>query len=128
MEEYEGKIKRLIGELETTSKNHITKVNELHEHYMGYKSESAELQARIALYKNEQDRAVNSESCIKKEITSLTYANYELQERIKYVERKYSELGQRCGASQQDLEAIDVMLATNPHDMDGPGSGPRGRD
>jgi len=78
VEEYEGKIKRLIGELETTSKNHITKVNELHEHYMGYKSESAELQARIALYKNEQDRAVNSESCIKKEITALTYANYEL--------------------------------------------------
>lgn len=43
IEEYENKIKKLIGELETTSKNHITKVNEIHEHYMGFKSESAEL-------------------------------------------------------------------------------------
>ena len=53
IEEYEDKIKRLIGELEGVSKNHITKVNELHEHYMGYKSENAELQARVTLYKTE---------------------------------------------------------------------------
>ena len=43
----EVKIKKLIRELETDpsgeSKMHIVKVNELHEHYMGYKSESAEL-------------------------------------------------------------------------------------
>ena len=58
IEEYEDKIKRLINELEITSKNHIGKVNELHEHYMGYKSESAELQARINLQKSEQDRAL----------------------------------------------------------------------
>jgi len=43
IEEYEAKIKKLIGELEIESKKHITKVSELHEHYMGYKSESAEL-------------------------------------------------------------------------------------
>ena len=43
IDEYEGKIKKLINELENESKKHITKVNELHEHYMGFKSESAEL-------------------------------------------------------------------------------------
>jgi hypothetical protein len=59
----------LIGELETTSKNHIGKVNELHEHYMGFKSESAELSARINLYKTEQDRAIAGEKEAKKEIT-----------------------------------------------------------
>lgn len=53
VDEYEAKIKKLISELETESKMHIQKVNELHEHYMGYKSESAELQARVSLYKSE---------------------------------------------------------------------------
>jgi hypothetical protein len=78
---------------------------------MGFKSESAELQARIQLCKTEQDRALKSESEARKEVSRLTYANYELLERNKYVEKKYQELAARFGASQDDLDAIEVMMA-----------------
>ena len=78
VEEYEGKIKKLIGELETESKKHITKVAELHEHYMGFKSETAELQALVNIYKAEQERALSAEREARKEVSRFTYANYEL--------------------------------------------------
>ena len=51
----------------------------------------------------------------------MTYLNFELKERVKYLERKYAELGARCGASQQDLNAVEIMVATNPHEIDARG-------
>lgn len=51
VEEYENKIKKLIKEFEDESKKHIKEVNELHEHFRGYKSSSLELEERIKHYK-----------------------------------------------------------------------------
>ncbi len=47
IEEYEGKIKKLIIEFEEESKKHIRELNEVHEQYRGYKSASMELEQRI---------------------------------------------------------------------------------
>ena len=44
IDEYEGKVKRLIYEFEESSKKHIRELNEVHEQYRGYKSSSIELE------------------------------------------------------------------------------------
>jgi len=38
IDEYEHKIKSLIGDLESQSKRHMKEVNLVHEQYMGFKS------------------------------------------------------------------------------------------
>ena len=43
LEEYEDKIKMLIKEFEDESKRHIKEVNEIHEHYRGFKTRAEEL-------------------------------------------------------------------------------------
>ena len=48
----------------------------------------------------------------------MTFLSFEINERVKYLERKYAELGARCGASQQDFNAVEIMVATNPHEID----------
>lgn len=40
IDEYEQKIKKLIGELEAESKRHIKEEHSLREHYMGFKSQA----------------------------------------------------------------------------------------
>jgi len=55
IDEYEHKIKGLIGELEAQSKRHMKEVNSLHEHYMGFKSQAAEFKTRIQIYQNENE-------------------------------------------------------------------------
>lgn len=47
IDEYEAKIKSLIGDLEQQSKRHIKEVNSLHETYIGFKSSASELKTRI---------------------------------------------------------------------------------
>lgn len=47
LDEYETKIKKLILEFEEASKKHIRELNEVHEHYRGYKSSTIELEQRI---------------------------------------------------------------------------------
>lgn len=47
LDEYEGKIKKMIVEFEEASKKHIKELNEVHEHYRGYKSSSLDLEQRI---------------------------------------------------------------------------------
>jgi hypothetical protein len=42
----------------------------------------------------------------------LTLETDELKERNRYLERKYASLVERCGASQEDLEAVEVMMAS----------------
>jgi len=37
--------------------------------------------------------------------------NDELKERNRFLERKYHSLVERCGASAEDLEAVEVMMA-----------------
>jgi hypothetical protein len=56
--EYEAKIKELLGELEQQSKRHMREVGELHDHYIGYKSKAAELQARVQMYQADQQAAL----------------------------------------------------------------------
>lgn len=41
----------------------------------------------------------------------LTLLADELKERNRFLERKYFSLVERCGASQEDLEAVEVMMA-----------------
>ena len=53
LDEYETKIKKLIIEFEDSSKKHIRELNEVHEHYRGFKSSSIELEQRIQHYKQE---------------------------------------------------------------------------
>ena len=42
----------------------------------------------------------------------LTLLTDELKERNRFLERKYASLIERCGASQEDLEAVEVMMAS----------------
>ena len=50
LEEYEDKIKKLIKEFVEECKRHIKEVNEIHEHYRGYKTRAQELEQRIEQY------------------------------------------------------------------------------
>jgi len=53
LEEYEDKIKKLIKEFEEESKRHIKEVNEIHEHYRGFKTRAQELEQRIEQYRKD---------------------------------------------------------------------------
>lgn len=55
VDDYERKIKNLIAELESQSKRHMKEVNEIHEQYMGYKSQAAELKTRIQIYQTDNE-------------------------------------------------------------------------
>jgi len=48
----------------------------------------------------------------KKENMRLTFQNDELMEKLQYMERRFANLAQRCGASQEDLDAVDNMLSS----------------
>lgn len=61
LDEYEGKIKQLIKELEDESKRHIRETNEVHDYYRGFKSNSQELEQRIHHYKQDCERATQAE-------------------------------------------------------------------
>jgi len=52
----------------------------------------------------------------------LTFANDELQERVNYMDRKYTSLVNRCSASQEDLDAVEVIMASG-QDPQSPGAG-----
>ena len=42
----------------------------------------------------------------------LTLLADELKERNRFLERKYCSLVERCGASQEDLDAVEVMMGS----------------
>ena len=58
----------------------MKEVNDLHEHYMGFKSSAAELKTRVNIYKTDQEKAILGERNAKKEVVRLTFNNDELQE------------------------------------------------
>lgn len=92
LDEYEQKIKKLIIEFEEESKKHIRELNEVHEQYRGFKSTSIELEQRINSYKQDQQRAQNSEREAKKEVHRLRLENDELHERLRFLEQRYTSL------------------------------------
>lgn len=47
IEEYESKFKKMIIEFEEDSKKHIKEINEIHEQYRGFKTNSLDLETRI---------------------------------------------------------------------------------
>jgi len=51
VEEYEQKIKTLIGDYERESKRYIKDIQEIHEHYRGIQSTAAEMESRVQMYK-----------------------------------------------------------------------------
>ena len=112
VEEYEQKIKTLIGDYERESKRYIKDIQEIHEHYRGVQSTAAEMESRIAMYKQDWEKATQAERATKKENLRLTFQIDELTERHRYMERKYLQLVQRVGASQEDLEAVEVLMAS----------------
>ena len=64
------------------------------------------------MYKADWEKATQAERLSKKEVLRLTFQNDELTERHKYMERKYLQLVQRVGASQEDLDAVEVIMAS----------------
>jgi cell division septum initiation protein DivIVA len=77
----------------------MKEVNQLHEHYMGFKSQAAELKTRIQIYQSDNELAEQGQRSAKKEVMRLTYQNDELIEKLQYMERRFANLVQRCGAS-----------------------------
>ena len=108
IEEYENKIKKLIKEFEDESKKHIKEINEVHEYYRGYKSQSFELEQRIQTYKNDYEKALKAERESKKEIVRLNLENDELKEKVQFIEMKYNQLMSKLGAGNQDeIQALE---------------------
>ena len=54
IEEYEKKILGYIKELEAQSKRHMKEINEIHDQYVNFKSQAAELQTRVSIYQADQ--------------------------------------------------------------------------
>ena len=62
------------------------------------------------MYQEDNDQAVKDTRDSKKEVLRLTYQNDELQEKCNFLEKKFHQLGQRLGATQDDFDAIDKQL------------------
>ncbi len=62
----------------------------MHEQYRGYKSNSIELEQRIAQYKRDMERAQEGERAVRKEIHRVNLENDEIAERLRYVESRYT--------------------------------------
>lgn len=69
------------------------------------------MEARLSMYKNDWEKATQAERTARQENLKLTFQNDELTERHKYMERKYLQLVQRVGASAEDLEAVEIIMA-----------------
>ena len=70
------------------------------------------MEARLAMYKQDWEKATQAERSARQEVLKLTFQNDELTERHKYMERKYLQLVQRVGASAEDLEAVEIIMAS----------------
>ena len=70
------------------------------------------MESRVLMYKQDWEKATQGERATKKENLRLTFQTDELTERHRYMERKYLQLVQRVGASQEDLEAVEVLMAS----------------
>jgi len=68
------------------------------------------------MYKQDWEKATQAERTARQEVLKLTFQNDELSERHKYMERKYLQLVQRVGASPEDLEAVEMIMANAPQD------------
>ena len=84
------------------------------------------------MYKQDMEAAIQAERETKKENLRLTFQIDELTERHKYMEKKYLQLVQRVGASQEDLEAVEVLMASGEAGVKQPrqmqnGAGGKGR-
>lgn len=108
--EYESKIKSLLSELEAQSKRHISEVNKLHEEYMGYKSQAAELKTRCQMYQQDHDQTFQEQRDTKKAVLRLTFQNDELTEKLKHMDFKFHSLVSRFGASQEEVDQLDQLL------------------
>ena len=113
-DEYEAKIKNLWGDQEKKSKSYQKDIQAIHENYRGITSTAAEMEARLSMYKNDWEKATQAERTARQEVLKLTFQNDELTERHKYMERKYLQLVQRVGASAEDLEAVEIIMANAP--------------
>ncbi len=102
LDEYEVKVKKLILEFEEESKKHIRELNEVHEQYRGYKSASLDLESRIQHYKQEAQKSQEGERLAKKDLHRVRLENDELRERLRFVEGRYGQLVERCGASPEE--------------------------
>ena len=74
-------------------------------------STAAEAEARLNMYKQDWEKATQAERTARQEVLKLTFQNDEYVERHKYMERKYLQLVQRVGASAEDLEAVEIIMA-----------------
>ena len=107
LEEYEGKVKKLIIEFEEESKKHIRELNDVHEQYRGYKSTSLELEQRIQQYRLDMQKALEGERVAKKELHRVRLENDEMRERVRFFEQRHSQLVKRYGASPEEVREIE---------------------
>ena len=115
LDEYIEKYKKQIDIFEEKSMKHIKDTNEIHGHYRGYKTKAIELEARIGQYRQEAKQSQREARNSKKQLLKITFQNDELDEHIKYIEQKYHALIKRCGASQEDIDAIEEeIMLKNP--------------
>lgn len=80
-------------------------------------SQAAEHEARLNMYKSDWEKATQAERQARQEVLKLTFQNDELTERHKYMERKYLQLVQRVGASAEDLEAVEIIMANGQESL-----------
>lgn len=72
------------------------------------------MQAKIEMYQADQKKAFSELREVRLENIKLTLMMDEMKERNRFLERKYLSLVERCGASKEDLEAVEVMVAAGP--------------
>ena len=72
-EEFEEKIKSLIEEIESKSRQYLKDIAQIHEDYRGVQNTSAELEAKIQMYKADWDKATQAERAAQKEKLRLTF-------------------------------------------------------
>ena len=82
------------------------------------------MEARLNMYKSDWEKATQAERTARQEVLKLTFQNDELTERHKYMERKYLQLVQRVGASAEDLEAVEIIMANGQENLKSGQKGP----
>ena len=63
------------------------------------------------MYKSDWEKSTQAERVARQEVLKLTFQSDEMTEHHKYMERKYLQLVQRVGASAEDLEAVEIIMA-----------------
>jgi chromosome segregation ATPase len=88
----------------------MKEVKQLHEQYMGHKSQAHELKTRVQLYQQENEQAVKDCRDKKKECVRLTFQNDELVERVSFLEQRFQVAVQKGQLGQDDIDEVEKAI------------------